>query len=276
MNRLASILCFATLFCCSNLSAQSLDYSGPISSSMGFVKVFDSSPWAGLNNVANLSARTRFAVAASYQMRFNMDELSSRAATLLAPTGLGNFAATIFQSGYAKSNYSRYGLSYSRLFGQKVAAGLQFNYLSHHIEAADNANTFYTGLGLNFNISEQWDVGVYIQNPEQASLEYEETLYQVPTFFNAACLWSPSSHFIMVAELEKQLEYDMVYKTGLQFNFKDKLFLRGGIKGQPVEMTFGGGVRLAGFSIDVGFAHHQQLGLTSGAGLSYSFNHKRP
>ncbi len=274
MKRLVFIF-FISLFSCGQLSAQSLDYSGPVSTSMGFVKVFDESPWASLSNTSNLAMLKGFSVGASYQMRFNMDELSSRAATLALPTALGTFGGLVFQSGYSKSSYSRYGFSYSRLFGDKVAAGLQFNYLTHQLESADRAHAFYSSLGLNFFISDNWGVGVYIQNPEQAKISYLDTDYALPTFFNAAIRWSPSEHFVFVTELEKQLEYDMIYKTGLQFNFKDRLFVRGGIKGKPIEFTFGGGFNLAGLSIDVGFAHHQQLGITSGAGLSYSFHRKQ-
>lgn len=274
MNRLTFMFCIAMLFC-GRLFSQSLDYSGPVSTSMAFVKVFDDSPWAGLANTSNLAMLKGFSVGASYQMRFNMDELSARAASLALPTRLGTFGGLVFQNGYSKSSYSRYGFSYSRLFGKKVSAGLQFNYLSHQIEGADRAGAFYSSLGLNFLISANWGVGVFIQNPEQASINYQVSDFALPTFFNTAVRWSPSAHFLLVIELEKQLEYEMVYKTGLQFNFKERLFVRGGVKGKPVELTFGGGFHLGGLSIDVGFAHHQQLGMTSGAGLSYSFHRKK-
>ncbi|MBR8537437.1 hypothetical protein KDU71_17850 [Carboxylicivirga sediminis] len=273
MNRLTLTFCVAVLTGALTF-AQTIDYSGPVSAALGFTKVFDNSSMSGLNNVANLASFEHYAVGAAYQMRFNMDEMSARAATLVAPTRLGTFGGVIFQSGYSKSNYSRYAFSYSRLFGEKVSAGLQFNYLTHQIEGADPANSFYTSLGFNFLISEQWAVGVFIQNPEQSQLSYQSTSYVIPVLFNAGCRWRPTSHFMLIVETEKQLERNLIYKTGIQFSFNERLFVRGGIKSNPVEMTFGGGVRFAGLFIDAGFAHHQQLGMTSGVGLSYSFNRK--
>ena len=258
-----------------SIHAQSLDYSGPVSSSLAFTKVFDDSPWASLSNTANLSAYQNISVGAAYQMRFNMDELSSRAATLVLPSRVGTFSGLVFQTGYSKSNYSRYGLAYSRLFGENVKVGMQFNYLSHQIEAADRADAFYASLGLGFTISESFELGVYIQNPEQGKIKYQDNEYALPTFFNTAVKYSIASRFMSVVEVEKQLEHNLVYKAALQFSFKDKLFVRGGVKGQPVELTFGGAFHIAGLAIDVGFAHHQQLGITSGAGLTYSFKKKQ-
>ncbi len=107
------------------LQAQSLDYSGPVSSSLAFTKVFDDSPWASLNNIASLAQHNQLSVGAAYQMRFNMEELSARAATVVFPSRYGTFAALVFQNGYSKSNYSRYALSYSRVFGHNLQSGFQ-------------------------------------------------------------------------------------------------------------------------------------------------------
>ena len=166
------------------LHAQSFDYSGPVSSSLAFTKVFDSSPWAVLSNVSNLAESQQLTIGAAYQLRFNMDELSSRAITFVFPSRYGSFSGLVFQSGYSKSNYSRYGLAYSRLFGEHLKAGFQFNYLAHQIEAADRAEAFYSSLGLNFNVSERFELGVFIQNPEQGEIKYHDDKYAIPTYFN--------------------------------------------------------------------------------------------
>ncbi|WP_430814124.1 hypothetical protein [Carboxylicivirga sp. RSCT41] len=257
------------------LHAQSFDYAGPVSSALAFTKVFDSSSWACLSNVSNLAERKHLTVGVAYQMRFNIKELSSRAATLVAPSSYGTFSGLVFQSGYAKSNYSRYGLAYSRLFGDELKAGFQFNYVSHQIEAADRADAFYSSLGLNVDVSERFELGVFIQNPEQGSIRYHDDEYTLPSYFNTGIKYSVASHFMSVVEVEKQLEYDLVYKAALQLSFKNKLFVRGGVKGRPAELTVGGGFSGKGLMVDIGFAHHQQLGVTSGAGLSYSFKQKQ-
>ena len=266
-----ALLCFsATSY------SQSLYFSGPVSNSLAYVKVFDDTAWATLSNVSCLSTQKSWSVNASYQLRFNMEELSTRVASLVAPTKYGTFAALLFQSGYSKSNYSRYALSYSRLFGDKISAGFQFNYLTHQLENSALVGNLYSSLGITVQTTESIDIGVFIQNAEQAKLNYYETEYIIPSFFNIALRWSTVSHFLIIGEFEKETEHDPVYKTAVQFSFKDKLMVRGGVKGKPVEFTFGAGCQLSRIAIDVGFSHHQELGLTSSAGISYLFNRKKP
>jgi len=255
--------------------AQTLQYSGPVSTSMAHVRVLDASAWATLTNVSNLATHKLVSVGAAYQLRFNLEELSSRAATFVVPTSYGTCSALLLQSGYQKSHYNRYALSYSRLFGSKVAVGFQYNYLSHYLEGADRSDAFYLALGLKVHTTEMWTIGVFIQNPEQSKIAYTNTSYALPTFFNVAVQWSAASHFMMITEFEKEIEHDLVLKTGMQFNFNNKVMVRGGLKAKPVEFTFGSGFQFGGLGIDVGFSHHQQLGLTSSAGLTYAFNHKK-
>jgi hypothetical protein len=254
------------------MSAQTIDYSGPVSSSLGYVKVFDNSHWAGLGNVANLAHQTNPSLGAAYQMRFNMSELSSRTGVFVLPSSFGTLSALIYQSGYSKSNYNRYGLSYSRTFGDNVAAGLQFNYLSHQVEGADRAGGFYSSLGIVYALSSSFDLGVFIQNPEQGTINYIDEAYSIPTYFNTGIRYRPSGSVTIMAELEKEQEQDIIFKSGIEFSFKDRLALRAGFTGQPIELTFGGGLNFSGLTIDFGFSHHPQLGLTSGVGLRYSFN----
>ncbi|WP_289053339.1 hypothetical protein [Carboxylicivirga marina] len=275
MTKSTLILIVALLSLTLKLHGQSLGYSGPVSSSLAYVKVFDDSHWASLNNVANQAHVKSLSVGAAYQMRFNLSELSSRAATAIVPSRFGSFSGLAMQSGFSKSNYNRYAVAYSRLFGNSISAGFQFNYMNHQMQSADRADAFYSAFGLGFKTTESIKVGVYIQNPEQSKLSYQDEAYALPTFFNGAIKYSIPHKFFAIFELEKELEYDVVYKTAIQFSFNDKLFVRGGVRGKPVEITFGGGFQLVGLSIDVGFSHHQQLGMTSGAGLAYSFKHKQ-
>lgn len=265
-------LAIGMLLLCLNSYAQTPDFAGPVNTGMGHVKVFSNSPWAPLNNIASLSQQQHPVVGTSYQLRFNMDELSSRVLTAVIPTNYGIVSGLVLQNGYSKSLYNRYALGFSRLFGDKASVGLQFNYITHHIESADNAGAFYSSFGLQMDAAESLQLGVFIQNAEQSKISYNQISYPLPTFFNAALKWCAGTNFLIIGEFEKEMDHDPVYKTGVQLGFNERLFVRSGIKAKPVEFTFGGGFSLGKLNIDVGFSHHQQLGMTSAAGLSYVFN----
>lgn len=267
---IVALLCFFT-----QSWAQVLNYSGPASSSLANSLVFDESPWASINNVANLADHSEVSLGISYGLRFNMQELSIRTVGAVVPSKLGVFSAMVYQSGYSKSSMTRYAAGYSRLFGESVSAGFQFNFLTHQILAADRADAFYSSLGILWQTENHLSIGIYIQNPEQSHINYADMEVALPSLFSTAVKFSPDKHFMIMLELEKAIDRDMVYKSGLQFNFKDKLYARGGILGKPIELTFGGGFVVGALSIDVGFSHHQQLGVSSGGGINYAFTSKK-
>lgn len=238
---------------------------------MASIRTLDQSAWAILNNASLLAFEENISLAASYQMRFNLEELSSRSLSGIIPTKLGVFSGLVLQNGYNKSLYTRYGLSYSRSFGHSTSAFFQYNYMTHHIEATDRSQGSFSSLGLYHKISQAVQLGLFIQNPEQAKIKYQENSYPLPTLYNVGIAWVNGQSVRIIAEVEKELNYRPVYKAAIQFAFKNRLFIRSGIKGQPVEFSFGGGFLVSNLNIDVGFLYHQNLGLSSGIGLSYSF-----
>ena len=81
------------------------------------------------------------------------------------------------------------------------------------------------------------------------------TVMRIGTQFNF------SDKVFVVAEVEKNIEYPLRIKSGIEYNPMKKLFLRGGIATQPIELTAGLGYRFKEqFQIDMGSAYHQVLG----------------
>ncbi len=272
MRTLILILFIGVLF---SSKGQSLSYGGPVSLSMSSIRSFDQSAWAVYGNISSLATIENLTVGAAYELRFNMEELSSRAITGIWPTKYGAFSLLIFQSGYSKSNFNRYAIAYSRAFGEKVQAGFQLNYLSHHLYQADNTASYFSTFSLTVHASSAISFAINIQNVEQANLSYDVEQYKLPTLFNGGIQWKSGNRFRIVLEMEKELDLEIVYKTGMELNFNDQVQIRGGVKSQPVELSVGSGVKWKGVSIDAAIAHHQQLGITSGVGLSYAFQIKK-
>jgi hypothetical protein len=111
-------------------------------------------------------------------------------------------------------------------------------------------------------------VGFLAQNAEQSTLDYGDRSEKIPTVFNAGLQWQFSDVKI-ITEIEKEIDFDPVYKTGLELKIKEIVFVRGGMSGRPVTVTFGAGVLFSNFSVDAGFSHHQTLGMSSAVGISY-------
>lgn len=270
MKLLTSILIGASLFlrtyfCC----GQDVHIIGPQNIALGQIRSLDHSNWAVLNNVANLAFQKKISAGISYQRKFELAALSSRIAVVNYPNKHGVLNGLVLQSGLENSSVSRYGLGYSRSFGGTVLAGMQFNYLTHQIEGAELADAFYVSVGVVMRPSSSIHLAAFVQNPEQSTIRHYETDYYLPSFFCLGVQWSADPHVMILAELEKELEHPPMYKSGIQLNFKDHLFVRTGISAKPVNFSFGGGFHYKLLVADVGFVQHAILGLTSSFGLSF-------
>ena len=270
MKLLTTILLGASLFFNSSICCgQGVNIIGPQNMALGQIRSLDHSNWAALTNVANLALQERLSAGISYQRKFELSELSSRMATANYPNKFGVLTGLVLQSGFEKSLVSRYGLGYSRSFGGKVSAGLQFNYLTHQIEGAELADAFYSSVGIIIQPSSSIRMAAFVQNPEQSTIQHYETVYYLPSLFCLGVQWSADPHVLILVELEKEQERRPLYKSGVQFNFKDNLFVRTGISAKSVTYSFGGGFHYKLLVVDVGFVHHATLGLTSSFGLSF-------
>jgi hypothetical protein len=248
--------------------AQDFNFSGVPSLSLGHIRSVERNIFSPLSNPAGVTKLKTAGFAISYISPYTIKELSNRSVTATAPTKVGYFSLLFTQSGYSLSLLNRYGFSYARTFGKVVAASLQFNGLTHKIEGADTYGGFFTTIGLQFFPSEKVDLGFYIQNPEQSKISYPDQKELIPVLYVAGLNWHPLNYLSLMVEMEKDQQFDPQYRFGIELKPVDVLTLRGGVKGSPVELSFGAGTKWRFIVVDVGMSYHQQLGVTSGISLT--------
>jgi len=274
MNYLSLAFICILSFVASSLFSQDLQFNGPVNTALADVKTIDHSYWAVFNNAASLASQANSGVAASYQARFNLEELSTRAISGFYSGNFGSISGGIMQSGFNKSLLSRYLLSYSRSFGNTTSAFLQYNFITHHIEGTDQSSSFYSAFGLQQKLTSEFSMGVLISNVEQSKINYGNVDVDLPSQFSIGLMWTNEEWVKVFAEAEKELNRNPVFKGAVEMAISEFLYLRTGIRGEPVEFTFGAGFNWTRLNIDIAFKYHQQLGVTSIAGISYSFNKK--
>ncbi len=250
--------------------AQDFNFSGVPSLSLGHIRSVERNSFSPLSNPAGVTKLKTAGFAISYISPYTIKELSNRSITGTAPTRLGHLSLLFSQSGYYRSLLNRYGLSYARTFGKHVAAAFQFNGLTHEIEGAETYGGFFTTIGVQFFPSKKVELGFYSQNPEQSKISYPDRKVLIPVLCVAGLSWHPLKYISLMVEMEKDQQYDPQYKFGIEIQPVDILILRGGVKGSPVELSFGAGTKWRFIDIDVGMSYHQQLGVTSGVSLTIS------
>ncbi len=250
-------------------SSQNYTYRGPVSTSLGSNSTTDDSPWAVFSNFSISCFSKQNSIGISCERRYNIEELNTRTLVGNFRTKYGQISASILQDGPGYNLFGKYNLAYSRLFGSKLAVGLQYNYLTHQIEGSELSKSAYSSVGFTYASSSSLTIGILIQNPELAKIKYGNSQFNIPSLFNIGIKWQAIEIFNLRAEVENSLHQHSIYKVGFETEFVKTLEVRLGINTSPQPYSIGAGYAYKKIHLAVSINLHSQLGVTSSGAISY-------
>jgi len=227
--------------------------------------------WAAFNNQAGLAGIKSFAAGFTNEQRFLVPECSVRGLAVALPVkNIGVFGVSLSYYGFDLYNERKAGISYSRAFGDKVSAGLQIDYLAAHLaEGYGERQAFTVEAGVRATIIKNLVIAAHVFNPTRAKLaDYDDERF--PTSLKVGLGYTFSEKVILSVESEKNLEEDHIFKAGLEYHIVKQLYLRTGISTNPGSYSFGFGLELSRFKMDLASTYHQVLGFSPQLSLSYS------
>ncbi|HMM11315.1 MAG TPA: hypothetical protein PKE03_04380 [Bacteroidales bacterium] len=242
--------------------------SGARQAAMGGASVTLSDIWALSNNPAGIAALQGLSAGMAFQNRFFMKELSQRSGVVAMPTRLGSFGLGFTQFGYHLYNENFVRLAYARTLHPNFRAGLGFNYI--YVQAGDEypaQQAVAFELGVQQRINSQLSMGAYLFNPSRAGFS-QTTDDRLPMVIRFGLGFHFTDQLYGIAEVEKQSDRKPDIRTGLEYQYQ-QFFLRTGVAVNPSIFTFGMGMHLGGFTIDLSAGLHEQLGTTLQAGLQF-------
>lgn len=174
------------------------------------------------------------------------------------------FGLEFLSSGIETYGEQSFRLLYGRRLSEKFLLGGSANILRVSAQEYGNATAATFGLSVLANpIPNVW-LGARVQNPLQLELADES----MPVVLRIGAAWKASNTFILLTEVEKDIDRKAQVKAGIEYRPVSVLVLRLGFRGDPARLGFGGGLQLkSGFSIETGFEWHPTLGLTPAAML---------
>lgn len=250
-------------------------YAGGRQAAMGGAAVADYDVFSVLNNPAALGQIDRMAAGVFFESRFAMSEYSISGASFFLPTELGGFGLAFSYYGFEIYNEKRFVLAYGRQLFPGLRGGLSFDYLHTHLDDQSGYLTGSKGVitfqgGLQADLSDRVSLGASVFNPLNVELsEYENE--SIASYIRFGLAYKPDENFLILAEAEQNLAYDMRLKAGVEYSINDKIIARGGIKTNPAEYSFGVGVLFNGLQFDVAAAYHLVLGYSPHGSLMYDF-----
>jgi hypothetical protein len=241
----------------------SASYTGLGAYSFNHTDIFSSAA-----NQASLATLKKFSAGVYGERRFLLNELGFYQLTIGLPTASGNFGVNAMYFGFADYNEMNAGLAYGRKLGERINAGVQFNYYSIRTSGYGSASTVNAELGVVFKLTEKLYTGLHIANPAGGKFgkNKDEKLASV---YSAGFGYEASGKFFTGAEIIKEENQPVNVNAGIQYRLLPQLLARGGISTAASVFYFGLGVPVKNFRIDVTATFHQQLGVTPGLLLIY-------
>ena len=192
------------------------------------------------------------------------------AAAFAMPLKFGVIGAGAYKFGDDLYNEHILTTGFSNQFGL-AALGGQVNYIQYRTEGFGSKGVWSLHVGGIAEITPHISVGAYIVNVNQPSLNPEDKL---PTKLVAGIGFTPTEKFLLVTEIEKDLDYDATWKMGMEYKFHEKFCARTGYNINPNAAFFGLGFKTKKFTIDYALQHSLYFNMSHQASVGYQFKSK--
>ncbi len=275
MNKLLFLLLFLLPVLISNYgNAQGLYPTGAASIGMANASVNNEDVWAYHNNPGALGYITQTTVGVSYQNRFASSAIQSQSLAFAykLKTGALSFGANNF--GNTNLKVYKAGLGYSMKLDEKLSAGVQLNYQGIRLPTYyGSKNTLTAEFGFLAKINASWKFGFSVFNIGRAKLStYEDD--RLSTNFRIGTTYNPSNKLAFTVEADKEIDYKIRFKGGMQYEAFENFYVRTGVANNPIEISVGFGYKFHNFQLDIASAYHQLLGFSPALSFNYLFDKK--
>jgi hypothetical protein len=233
-----------SFYCCKSQQGQTV----PAAARTG---VYDNVQNNALHFVANqaaLGTAKKFAAALYGEKRFLLQELSFYHLALVQPAGDGAAGLQLAYAGNSDFYTSKIGFAYGRNLGEKLALGLQFNYINQHIHGYGNAAQVTVEGGLIVHVSEAFGAGFQVSHAAGAVLRKHNE--KLPAIYTIGISYQPSGPFGITAEVVKTGSFPAALQAGLEYKFAKRLWAKAGITSGTAAFFIAVCFRLKDFSIE--------------------------
>ena len=260
------------VFTAAESNAQDVFWSGSRYQALSDAAVGLSDCWSVFGNQAGLAAINRTFVGGSFQNRFLVDELSTRAGLVVWPVQSSVFAFSLSQFGQIPFRQEKFGLAYARKISPKLNFGLQFNsYRLFLSEENRSVSSYGAELGIQYLFTERLVVGFHVMNPYRTGVKLASGMFRYPSRINIGTYYRLSDLFSLTTELENDFDNHFILKTGIEYTILEKFFLRAGVSGKPYQLSAGIGFQVKKLALDLATTYNPYLGNSPSVSFQYQF-----
>ena len=234
---------------------------------MGNITSTEQNEWSVFNNIAGLAGMPDWRASASYEVRPALTAANRFAVLTAIPTTLGVFGTGIFRFGDDLYNEQQVSVGFANRIGNTSLGG-RISYIQYHAEGFGTHGVVGLDFGGITRLTPQLYIGAWIQNLNQPTLNFNQE-EKAPVKLYATFGFLPTEKFRLVTELEKDILYPSIWKTGMEYTVHKKLFVRTGFNLNPNAFFLGIGFNSWKIKIDYSLQSITQLNATHQASASY-------
>ncbi|NJK86280.1 MAG: hypothetical protein HC906_10230 [Bacteroidales bacterium] len=199
-----------------------------------------------------------------YENKHFISDYAFQSLAAAFPTKSGTIGAGFGFYGNANYNESKISLAFAKPFGDKLSAGIQFDYLAiGQMEEYGNAATLVVEGGVLYKPIESISFGFHIYNPTQSAFR-PSINERTPLIFEAGAGFDIGNKLLIVTEVEKNMDYIFVYKTGAEYKLIESVHLRAAVSTFKYSTySFGLGFSQKKIKADIAFSHQPHTRLYS-------------
>ena len=264
------LLCFfVSIAFISNAQSSFSTSAGARGLGMGDASVTFSDINSILSNQAGLAYLEKTEVLLFAGQNYFVNDIRNVAGAVAYPSSLGTFGLNIQYYGFDDYNEQKIGINYARKLTQHLSLGVQFNYNGFRIPEYGTKGLVSVEIGVRSQILKQLIIAAHISNPIQIEIVDGENL---PTLFNFGIAYLPSKKLMITAEAEKDIDFPVAAKLGLEYQLVDSFFIRFGVSTKPTLFNFGMGFKIKEkLKIDAAASYHQTLGFSPALSIQFIF-----
>ncbi|MDD3875873.1 MAG: hypothetical protein PHT69_04590 [Bacteroidales bacterium] len=246
--------------------------TGAKAQGMGGASITNNDIWSAFNNQAGLADFRNIGAGLIYENKFLMKEMGVKAAIIALPVGSGTFGLSLSQFGFNLYNENKVGLAYAMPLSSRLNAGIQIDYLMTQLaENYGKKGVFTFEIGLLAKLTDRISLGAHVFNPISMKLT-DDVEERIPAIIKFGLKYKVNNAVEFLVETEKDINHKAVFRLGIEYMVVDNIYVRVGAANNPSLFSFGFGVQMKNFKIDLGSSRHNTLGYSPALSLMYNFN----
>lgn len=230
--------------------------------------------WGLFNNIGSAGLLTETTTSAAYHIQNRLPHTNRMAFVFNTPLRFGVLSAGTFRFGDEVYNEHLVSAGFSNKFGN-TSLGLKVNYIQYQAQGFGTRRAVSFDFGGVTQLTDIITVSASISNFSQSQIGFENGKEKLPTRLTAGFTFRISDKLIAATELEKDLLYAPIWRSGLEYEFKNKFFARTGFNTNPTSGFFGLGANRKLLQADYAVQLNALTGPSHQASVTYRFNRKK-